>query len=195
MSDDHDLETRATEAQVAGGQDRRTFLTWLSSLTMAGGLLMAYGTLAAVIGRFLYPAKPADKSWLFVREAARIAPGESLPFNLPSGSPVHITRRGTRAAAADFIALSSTCPHLGCQVHWQAQNDRFFCPCHNGVFTAEGKAIAGPPADAGQALLQFPLRVDRGLLFIQAPPDLLAAVPAAAAGCGPCGSAAAGRRS
>jgi Rieske Fe-S protein len=54
-------------------------------------------------------------------------------------------------------------------VHWEAQNDRFFCPCHNGAFDRQGNATAGPPAAAGQALLRFPLRLENGLLFIEVP--------------------------
>ena len=68
-----------------------------------------------------------------------------------------------------FVALSSICPHLGCQVHWEPQNDRFFCPCHNGAFDASGKPTEGPPATAGQELTRFPLQVMNGLLFIQVP--------------------------
>ncbi len=163
--------------------DRRSFVWW-SSGAMVGGLVAAYGTLAGFLGRFLYPAHPDRRNWLFVQQVARIPPGAAMVFRLPNGSPVNITRRGQGTTDADFIALSSTCPHLGCQVHWEAQNRRFFCPCHNGVFTPEGKAIAGPPAEAGQSLLQFPLKVERGLLFIEAPQAQLAA--ASTAGCQGC---------
>ena len=69
----------------------------------------------------------------------------------------------------DFIALSSTCPHLGCQVHWEAAHDRFFCPCHNGVFDPSGRGLSGPPGEAGLSLPSYNLRVDNGLLFIEVP--------------------------
>ncbi len=158
-------------------EERRNFLKWFSSFAMFGGLVAAYGTLGAFLGRFLYPARPAPLGWLFVSDLAGMEPGSSLTYRLPSGSPVSITRRGHQGAADDFIALSSTCPHLGCQVHWEAQNKRFFCPCHNGVFNPEGKAISGPPADAGQSLPQYSLKVERGLLFIEVPLDQAAAGP------------------
>jgi Rieske Fe-S protein len=185
--ENNDHESAISEAK--DGQSRRSVLTWVLSLAMTGSLLAAYGSLAGIIGRFLYPARPARKGWLFVREVARLPPGEALLYHLPDGSPVHIRRgdsaikeglernqlaKDSLAAGESFSALSSTCPHLGCQVHWEAHNDRFFCPCHNGVFTPEGKAIAGPPADAGQSLLQYPLKIEAGLLFIQAPLETLA---------------------
>jgi Rieske Fe-S protein len=66
-----------------------------------------------------------------------------------------------------FVALSSICPHLGCRVHWEAHNERFFCPCHNGAFDSSGKAIAGPPKTANQTLPEYPLKVVDGSLYIE----------------------------
>ncbi len=71
------------------------------------------------------------------------------------------------------MALSSTCPHLGCKVHWEAPENRFFCPCHNGAFDPSGRAIAGPPAEAGQSLGRYPLRIEGGLLYIEVPTERL----------------------
>ena len=93
----------------------------------------------------------------------------------PSGETINITRMAREGTADDFIALSSTCPHLGCQVRWEGQNDRFFCPCHNGVFDPSGKGIEGPPGDAGQSLPRYSLRIDDGLLHIAVPPPRFAA--------------------
>ena len=95
--------------------------------------------------------------------------GNSLAYTAPSGASIVVARQGDGETAEDFIALSSTCPHLGCQVHWEALNERFFCPCHNGAFDANGQPTEGPPAAANQQLQRFPLKVDSGLLFIEVP--------------------------
>ncbi len=72
--------------------------------------------------------------------------------------------------AKDYIALSSVCPHLGCQVHWQSHKKEFYCPCHQGRFNADGVGIAGPPLDAGQSLAQYNLESpDKRMLFIEVP--------------------------
>lgn len=42
-------------------------------------------------------------------------------------------------------AFSATCTHLGCQVRWQADEKKFRCPCHGGVYGADGRVLAGPP--------------------------------------------------
>jgi menaquinol-cytochrome c reductase iron-sulfur subunit len=41
--------------------------------------------------------------------------------------------------------LSAVCPHLGCSVAWNDTKGQFVCPCHNGVFTADGTLVSGPP--------------------------------------------------
>jgi Rieske Fe-S protein len=160
-------------ANRAVPEDRRTFLSRVSSLAMVGGLAAGYGTLAVMAGRFLYPSRPQPKAWVYVTDADRLKPGDTLPFQTPAGQMVTITRRQDTGTAGDFLALSSTCPHLGCRVHWEPQNKRFFCPCHNGAFDTEGKATAGPPAEAGQSLPHYPLRIDNGLLFIEVPLERL----------------------
>lgn len=146
---------------------RRTFVSTLTSTAMAAGLAGGYGTFGALAGRYLYPARPPEKRWMFVAELASIASGASLTYLAPNGRSVAITRMSDQGTVADFIALSSICPHLGCQVHWESQNNRFFCPCHNGAFNAEGVATEGPPADARQSLARYPLMVEKGLLFIE----------------------------
>lgn len=45
----------------------------------------------------------------------------------------------------DFIAMSNVCTHLGCHVRWVAEQNKFFCPCHNGVFDKYGNVVSGPP--------------------------------------------------
>jgi cytochrome b6-f complex iron-sulfur subunit len=149
--------------------DRRGFLQNLSSAGMAFGLVVSYGTFGAIAFRYLYPAREARRVLLFVSDLASIAPGGSLAFTAPDGQVVAIARLSDGSTAADFIALSSVCPHLGCRVHWESQNDRFFCPCHNGAFDRNGNATEGPPKDAGQKLTPFALQVQDGLLFVEIP--------------------------
>lgn len=149
-------------------RERRRFVT-ASTLVMAGGLAAAYGTFAVMLGKFVYPAARGNRGWLFVCTVEQLASGEAMDFVTPAGAKIVVTRLGNGVEAQDFLALSSVCPHLGCRVHWEANNDRFFCPCHNGAFDKSGKATAGPPHAAGQSLLQFPLKVENGLLFVEAP--------------------------
>jgi len=152
---------------------RRGFLAELRSWLMGIGLVSGYGALAAMSARYLYPARKRRRVWAFVARADEVEVGDSLDFRAPTGERVAIARHGASGGARDFVALSSTCPHLGCQVHWEAARNRFFCPCHNGAFDPAGEAIAGPPFDAGQSLPRFPLEVRAGLLYIEVPVEAL----------------------
>lgn len=165
----HDARDAET-AHDGAVTDRRDFLSTFSTVAMAGGLVAGYGTFAVMAGRFVFPTN-AETPWLFVAEANRIQPGDSLAFESPTGVKVAIARRpggaaGHPAEIEDFIALSSVCPHLGCRVHWEPHNQRFFCPCHNGVFDPQGKPVSGPPKAAAQELSRYPLKVEAGLLYI-----------------------------
>ena len=158
------------------GADRRGFLKNASKAAMAAGLVGGYGGFAIVAGRYLYPASSNEVMWQFVKEVDGIELGEAIRYRGPSGETINITRMGRSGDADDFIALSSTCPHLGCQVRWEEQNNRFFCPCHNGVFDPSGKATGGPPGEAGQFLPRYELKVENGTLHIAVPPPQVAGV-------------------
>lgn len=164
---------RAVNPDDAAAPSRRDLLAGASSLAMVGGLAAGYGTLALVSARYLFPARPRELAWMFVARVADLSPGSSLTYRAPTGEPIAVARQGDSETVESFVALSSTCPHLGCQVHWQAQNDRFFCPCHNGTFDPSGRATGGPPGDAGLSLPRYPLKIEQGLLYIEVPIEKL----------------------
>lgn len=144
---------------------------------MTGGLLAGYGTFGYMLAEFVYPAPQHTRGWLFVCTVDKLVPGEALDFIAPAGTKIVVARQGNGTDAEDFLALSSVCPHLGCRVHWESQEDRFFCPCHNGAFDRSGSPISGPPMAANQALVRFPLKVENGLLYLEAPLVSVACCP------------------
>lgn len=148
---------------------RRTFLGAASTTAMGVGVAASYGTLGVIAGKYLYSPADAELTWQYVAVIEQMAVGDAIPFVAPSGIRVVVARQGAGAEPDDFIALSSVCPHLGCQVHWEQARERFFCPCHNGAFDRQGNATEGPPAKAHQKLLRFPLKVENGLLFVEVP--------------------------
>lgn len=50
-----------------------------------------------------------------------------------------LIRRGARVEA-----LSTVCPHTGCAVDWEGQEQKFICPCHHSVFDKRGGYLSGP---------------------------------------------------
>jgi len=55
-------------------------------------------------------------------------------------TPIEVTRTGD-----EVTAHSLWCTHLGCEVKWNGERKKYFCPCHEGVYNAKGSPIAGPP--------------------------------------------------
>jgi nitrite reductase/ring-hydroxylating ferredoxin subunit len=152
---------------------RRSIFAKLPYAAMAAALIASYGTFLVYMGRFLFPASRRKVQWFYVEQLKRLPVGKTILYKAPSGETVNITRTGEGRDAVDFKALSSVCPHLGCQVHWEGQNNRYFCPCHNGVFNRDGVATAGPPAEAGQTLPAYPIKVQSGLVYIEVPTERL----------------------
>ncbi len=152
---------------------RRTFLERWPSALMGFGLVAGYGMFASFIAQFLFPSHKKRHAPQYVTDLGSFAQGQSMTYVSPAGERIVVTRVAETGGVEDFIALSSVCPHLGCQVHWESQNNRFFCPCHNGAFDPEGNPIAGPPKDANQALSRYQLHVENGLLFIDASTERL----------------------
>ncbi|TXT21931.1 MAG: succinate dehydrogenase and fumarate reductase iron-sulfur protein [Planctomycetota bacterium] len=163
----------AAESPTTGIMPRRTWMSRCSSAVMVCGLSLGYGMFGTVIGFFLYPAKASSRTWQFLVDLGSFAIGESVTYEAPAGQKIVVTRLADKGIPEDFIALSSICPHLGCQVHWESNNDRFFCPCHNGAFDKSGQPTSGPPKDSNKALPRYPLKVDRGMLFIEVPTEAL----------------------
>lgn len=81
-----------------------------------------------------------------------------------SQKPVYITK-GTRSWSEDGVeVLSSICPHLGCEVPWNAERGQFVCPCHNSVFAADGSYVSGP---ALRGMDTLPIKTQNGELMVR----------------------------
>jgi Rieske Fe-S protein len=145
---------------LAKSADRRSFL---ASVLMWGGAALGYGLGAVHFLRFLVPlGDKVPMREMFVGTVSQLKVGESQTIRTPDGDTYVMARTGEQS----FRVLSDVCPHLGCRVHWVARDNHFFCPCHMGVFNAEGVATAGPPAEAGQNLTQLETRVADGKVFV-----------------------------
>ena len=62
----------------------------------------------------------------------------------------------------DFTVMSNVCTHLGCRVRWIPDQGKFFCPCHNGIFSKDGNVLGGPPP---RPLDRFESKVEDGVLY------------------------------
>jgi Rieske Fe-S protein len=62
-----------------------------------------------------------------------------------------------------YVAISTRCAHLGCPVRYIQASQKFVCPCHGGVYDAQGKVLGGPPV---RPLDRFYTRVRAGRVEI-----------------------------
>ena len=63
-----------------------------------------------------------------------------------------------------FVAFSTECTHLGCGVRWDANERKFRCPCHGGVFGPDGSVLVPPPV---HPLRRLETRVRDGMLEVR----------------------------
>jgi Rieske Fe-S protein len=64
----------------------------------------------------------------------------------------------------EFEAISNICTHLSCRVRWVSDEEKFYCPCHNGVFDKNGDVVSGPPP---RPLNKFSVKDEDGQLFVE----------------------------
>lgn len=62
-----------------------------------------------------------------------------------------------------IVAFGPQCTHLGCAYHWEDGQNEFLCPCHNSVFSIEGKVVSGP---AVRPLDRYETRIDGARLLL-----------------------------
>jgi Rieske Fe-S protein len=137
---------------------RRTFLGWLTY-----GLGAAA---AAVLGLpflgYLFGPKKAPVEWQPLGPVTDFPQGQTrlMTFDNPIRQPwdglvahtgVFVRYEGRDEQEADetkahtFLILAVNCAHLGCPVEWFQESGLFMCPCHGGVYYANGERASGPP--------------------------------------------------
>lgn len=140
--------------------NRRTFVSW-----------MGVGWLASVLSTVLTACKGQYK-----RLESKLRPdgfqsvGSLTELEQISGkiqvqadsTPIVVIRKPSQSGA--LVALNPTCPHAGCQVDWQKDNNKFVCPCHGSEFDPSGKVIQGP---AGRALTRYPVKIEDQTILVK----------------------------
>ncbi len=157
----HDAQRRGVLGVIVGSAAGLGFM----ALAVAGGLW------TAAMARFMTPNVTTEL-------ASRLKIG--FPADFPPG---HVETRlkerygvwvvhGPYNGRQQIYALRTTCTHLGCITLWQANEQKFKCPCHGSGFHVDGMNFEGPAprplerhairiADDGQ------LEIDRSRSFRQ----------------------------
>ena len=150
--------------------DRRRFLSRVS-LGLSGLIAALVGV--PILGYLLAPlVEGTANDFVDVGAADQFHDTTLVKFRDPSPLPwagqLAETALWVRRRAADgdqqFQVFSVHCTHLGCPVNWRQDAGVFLCPCHGGVFYADGRVAGGPPE---RPLFEREWRVQDGRLMVR----------------------------
>ena len=146
---------KASENQKS--HSRRSFLNKL----WIGLGIVALAEFIAVAVAFLRPGKSKAKQ---AGDDRVIAGG---PFDKFAPNTVTAFVRGrfylARLKDGGFLALSSTCTHLGCTLPWVEKENKFVCPCHASAFDITGNVIHAP---APRALDIYAMDIENDIIKV-----------------------------
>ncbi len=110
-------------------------------LTLVSGALAVGSAGMAFVGRSDRETLNFDRQ--LIGKVSDLPVGASQTFTYPRQEDLCLL---IHLSQGQFVAYSRRCTHLSCPVDYQAQNNRIFCPCHNGAFNEEtGAVLQGPP--------------------------------------------------
>ena len=150
-------------------KSRRSFLRNATGLVGAGVALSLGGILGvsavqptlADLPRQWVPAGLADTFAVGSTRTVMLNYTRTQAFHTEAINVPVLVRRDSEE---NFIFFSSTCPHLGCSVAWDAPTKRFKCACHGGAFDMDGNVVAGPPPSP---LSRLPWKIDNGNVLVE----------------------------
>jgi Rieske Fe-S protein len=174
--DERNIMEQKNEANPCGHLVvRRTFFQWLTyGLSVVAAAVLGI----PLIGYFLGVRK-REALWVTLDDPVDKIPVDETkmhvfanPLRQPWDGMTALTGVFVRNLGVDkdgklqFLVFAVNCAHLGCPVSWFPQSGLFMCPCHGGVYYANGERASGPPP---RGLFQCEWRVRDGRLEVRAP--------------------------
>ena len=150
---------------------RKFFLKASLGLAGVGAVAVAIPVVSALIAPLL---ETPDQEWRTVGKLDDFKTGTTNLVTFINADPKPYA--GTTAESAawlrrndhnNFIAFAANCTHLGCPVRWEKDAHLFMCPCHGGVYYADGAVAGGPPP---KPLTQYAVRVYNNEVQIKTAP-------------------------
>jgi menaquinol-cytochrome c reductase iron-sulfur subunit len=132
---------------------RRAFLSRIA-VGATGAITALVGL--PIIGYLLAPLfRPPPTEFVSVGTLTDFPVGETKLVSIRDPSPLPWAgqtaetalwiRRRDASGSQMFQVFNVNCTHLGCPVNWRADAEIFLCPCHGGVYYADGTVAGGPP--------------------------------------------------
>jgi Rieske Fe-S protein len=127
-----------------------------------------------VVRYLLGPVRSSQSydSWISLGRVSDFPVGETRlatyenPYRQPWDGATDKTACWVRHdSPSSFQVFAINCAHLGCPVRWFPQSKLFMCPCHGGVYYADGGRASGPPE---RGLFQYHYKIANDELHIEA---------------------------
>ena len=159
-------DTAKEEQKIRNDDPALVSRRWmLLKLGVLFNAVVAVAVATPVVRYLLGPAKRkgAYNSWVSLGDVDQFPLGETRlatyinPVNQPwDGDTAKTACWVRRIDQAKFQVFAINCAHLGCPVRWFPQSGLFLCPCHGGVYYADGSRASGPPE---RGLFQYEYKV------------------------------------
>lgn len=129
---------------------RRQFMNLLTFGAITG---TALGALYPVVKYFIPPSSGGAGGGVTAKDAlgndvkaseflsSHNAGDRTLAQGL-KGDPTYIVVESDGNLAG--YGINAVCTHLGCVVPWNANENKFICPCHGSQYNSAGKVVRGP---------------------------------------------------
>jgi len=139
----------------------------LSRVSLALSGLAAAVVSVPIIAYLLSPLlRPAPNQWRDLGGVDDFQLGQTVEVAFDEPSPLPWAGQTARTAVwlrrtgeREFTAFGLNCTHLGCPVNWRPDASLFLCPCHGGVYYADGSVAGGPPP---RPLVHYDIRIAEG---------------------------------
>jgi Rieske Fe-S protein len=162
------------EKQSRLERERMSRRTLLMKIGLLLNGMIAFAVAIPVVGFLFAPIrrKGGYNSWIELGAVDNYPAGETRlatyqnPFTRAwDGETAKVACWVRRVEGNEFQVFAINCAHLGCPVRWFPQSQLFMCPCHGGVYYADGSRASGPPE---RGLFEYRYRVENGNLLINA---------------------------
>ena len=141
---------QASSSPDVPNMGRRQFMNFLTFGAVTG---TALGALYPVVQYFIPPSSGGSGSGVSAKDAlgndvkaseflASHNAGDRTLVQGLKGDPTYLVVTDDQALAE--YGINAVCTHLGCVVPWNANENKFMCPCHGSQYDATGKVVRGP---------------------------------------------------
>ena len=150
---------------------RRTFMMNVGiALNAIVGIAIATPVVVYLLGPVL--RRKEYRQWISLGDVTEFPAGETklVTYRNPyrdswDGETDNVPAYVRCTGPDQLVVFAINCAHLGCPVRWFSESQLFMCPCHGGVYYADGSRASGPPE---RGLFTYETKIENGKLMIKA---------------------------